>query len=384
MEASKNWQTFETPLGTCGVAWTGVQLTNFCLPEKSARALAERMKKITRNADPQNPPGAVRALIEKAVKHLGGEIQDFSKTGVSFDGLPEFHQRVYRSALKIRPGELRTYGDIAKELGDASASRAVGQALGKNPLGLVVPCHRVVAAKSAGGFSAPGGLETKARLLALEGVSLEKVPVLESREDLKKATLGLIKADRVLAKQIAQLGLPSFRARTEGSAYEVLFESIVHQQLSLAAAKTILARVQELGSRGNVPTPAEVARIKDADFREAGLSGAKIAAIRDLAQKESAGEIPSPEKMRIMTNEAIVKNLVAIHGVGPWTAEMLLIFFLGRQDVLPVHDFALRSSLGKIYGMKETPSPSKVAEMGEKWRPYRSVAALYLWKTLET
>jgi methylated-DNA-[protein]-cysteine S-methyltransferase len=156
---------FETPLGACGIWWGVRGITRVQLPEV---------------AGPDNgiePPPEVRDAIDRITRLLTGEPVDLSDLPLDMDGLPELHRRVYDIARRIPPGETRTYGQVAAELGDPGAARAVGQALGRNPFPIVVPCHRVLAAGGkSGGFSAPGGVATKMRLLEIEGAIEPTLP----------------------------------------------------------------------------------------------------------------------------------------------------------------------------------------------------------------
>jgi methylated-DNA-[protein]-cysteine S-methyltransferase len=162
---------FATPFGTCGIGWNDVGVTAFALPPATAAGWS------TSGADQTQTstlPPKIAALIERVVRHLNGASQDFGDVGYDFSVVTPFQREVYNAALRVRPGETRTYGWLAQQTGrGAAASRAIGGALGKNPWPLLVPCHRFIGANGKmTGFSAPGGLVTKRRLLALEGAEL--------------------------------------------------------------------------------------------------------------------------------------------------------------------------------------------------------------------
>lgn len=162
------WTTFPTPLGTAAVAWRDEALTAVVLPTTEADALS-RIRRRSGEAGPVPPPSTVAAAIAAMQAHLAGHLDDLRSITVDFTGVPPFEQRVYALTREIPPGTTRTYGELAALLGDPSLARAVGQAMGRNPVPLVVPCHRVLAAGGAlGGFSAPGGTETKRRMLSIE------------------------------------------------------------------------------------------------------------------------------------------------------------------------------------------------------------------------
>jgi methylated-DNA-[protein]-cysteine S-methyltransferase len=161
---------FETAIGTCGIAWNDAPAVKyFQFPEGAAPATEARIARRCGGAKTDAPPAVIAALIEKVTMHLRGELQDFSDAPVDLSALGEFDRAVMQAALKIPAGETRTYGDLAKAVGRPAEARAVGQVMARNPIPLIVPCHRVVAANGGlGGFSAPGALQTKTRLLAIE------------------------------------------------------------------------------------------------------------------------------------------------------------------------------------------------------------------------
>jgi 3-methyladenine DNA glycosylase/8-oxoguanine DNA glycosylase len=172
--------------------------------------------------------------------------------------------------------------------------------------------------------------------------------------------------------------------RAAKSVYAVLTESIISQQLSGKAAATIFGRVCALfpGARGG-PKAEQILGASDAMLRGAGLSQAKTLALRDLAERSLAGEIPTLAAARRLSDEAIIERLVAVRGIGRWTAEMFLIFRLGRPDVLPVDDFGVRKGFALAFGLREQPKPRALAAYGERWAPYRTVASWYLWRTAD-
>lgn len=180
---------FETPLGHCGIAWKGCDasarhpvVTFLQLPEATEELTEARMVASVHGTWVNTPPPAIAELIKKIQAHLQGVRQDFSGVMVDLGGVSPFAQQVYIATRKILPGQTLTYGELAKVIQRPGAARAVGQALGANPIPLIIPCHRVLAAGGkAGGFSAPGGLVTKARLLALEGFALG-LPAIAARE----------------------------------------------------------------------------------------------------------------------------------------------------------------------------------------------------------
>ena len=164
------------------------------------------------------------------------------------------------------------------------------------------------------------------------------------------------------------------------SLYEALTRAIAHQQLNGRAAQTILARFVALFGDGRFPTPAQVLAASPARMRRAGFSRAKVLAIKDIARHALSGTIPTRRAAARLDDEALIERLVAIRGVGRWTVEMLLIFTLGRPDVLPVDDFGVREGYRRAFGLRKPPTPKTLARLGERWKPHRSAAAWYLWR----
>jgi 3-methyladenine DNA glycosylase/8-oxoguanine DNA glycosylase len=165
--------------------------------------------------------------------------------------------------------------------------------------------------------------------------------------------------------------------------FQALVEAVVYQQLNGTAAATILGRVKALYPHRRFPAPEDLLNTPDERLRAAGLSRAKTAAVKDIAAHTLGGSIPGSRAIRVLSDAEIIERLTVVRGVGPWTAEMLLIFTLGRPDVLPVTDYGVRKGFALTYEWKELPKPKELHEFGERWRPYRSTAAWYFWRALE-
>ncbi len=204
-----------------------------------------------------------------------------------------------------------------------------------------------------------------------------------ARIDEQAARAALSATDAKLAAVIEAVGPCTLKTARMQSPYEALFESIVYQQLSGKAAATILGRVKTALGDGAFPTPDAVLAAPDETLRAAGLSRAKTAAVKDLAAKTRNGHVPPLARLRRMDDDAIVEHLTAIRGIGRWTVEMMLIFRLGRPDVLPVHDYGVRNGFRIAYGKRALPTPKALASFGERWRPHRTVASWYLWRAVE-
>jgi len=172
-------------------------------------------------------------------------------------------------------------------------------------------------------------------------------------------------------------------ARVAQTPFEVLARAIAHQQLHATAANNILTRFIALFEGGLFPLPQQVIDADAAGLRAAGFSHAKIAALKDLATKALAGVVPDRQTLDQLSDEAIIERLTQVRGIGRWTVEMMLMFQMQRPDVLPVDDFGVRNGFRLAYGLKGMPTPKALAEYGERWKPFRSIAAWYLWRANE-
>ena len=200
----------------------------------------------------------------------------------------------------------------------------------------------------------------------------------------EEALLHLRGVDRRLAALIDRVGPYRLTVKKTSSTFAALGEAIVYQQLTSRAAATIVGRVQALtdGPR-RFPAPAQVLAMPDEVLRGAGLSRAKVAALKDLSRKIVDGVVPTPAALRRLEDEQIVERLTQVRGVGRWTAEMFLIFRLGRLDVLPSQDYGVRKGFAVAFRTRGLPTPAQITNRGERWRPYRTVAAWYLWRALD-
>jgi 3-methyladenine DNA glycosylase/8-oxoguanine DNA glycosylase len=165
--------------------------------------------------------------------------------------------------------------------------------------------------------------------------------------------------------------------------FDALAESIAYQQLTGKAAATIFGRVRALYPKRKWLDPKQLLATPDEALRAAGLSRAKTAALKDLAAKTIDGTVPSGRALVRMTDDEIITRLTTVRGIGRWTVEMLLLFDLGRPDVWPVDDYGVRKGFAKTFRRRELPTPKQLMKLGEKWRPYRSVAAWYFWRALD-
>jgi O-6-methylguanine DNA methyltransferase len=473
---------FDTAIGTCGIVWSAYGIAAVQLPEKTASSTKRKLlDRFADSAEESVPTGAVKNAVREIVRLLKGEAHNFSKIELDLNGVPPFHRKVYIAARQVPPGQIVSYGDLARAAGSPAAARAVGQAMARNPFALLVPCHRIMGHDgSAVGFSSFGGCSIKQKLLALEGVDVPAkakrqsgkassvqdkagskvksavqparrsasastdsshsprvsrsprsssatdggavastgeaeplsrrerkfLPAAQPASGQSAAVVGLrfvpgqqtalpfdsvaaiahlSKRDKKMGRLIQAVG--PFRLELDEmlTPFETLAESIVYQQLTGKAAATIFSRVKALYGGTRLPPAKLIMQTPEADLRGAGLSTAKALAIKDLADKHHRGLIPTIEDLHRMSDDEIIERLTAVRGIGRWTVEMLLMFRLGRPDVLPIHDYGVRKGFARTYGYEQDklPTPKQLEAHGEQWRPYRSVAAWYLWRALE-
>jgi 3-methyladenine DNA glycosylase/8-oxoguanine DNA glycosylase len=188
--------------------------------------------------------------------------------------------------------------------------------------------------------------------------------------------------DGTLGAFIERSGPLELKPGRHRTPFEALLRAIAYQQLSGKAAGTIHGRVLDLFPRGR-PDPERLLTLPENRLREAGLSGAKTRAVRDLAEKALDGTVPSPRELGTMSDADILQRLIRVRGVGRWTVEMLLIFDLGRPDVLPLDDLGIQKGFRNLYAMKKLPAARTMNRRGRHWQPFRSVASWYLWKAAD-
>jgi DNA-3-methyladenine glycosylase II len=197
------------------------------------------------------------------------------------------------------------------------------------------------------------------------------------------ATQYLARVDPVMSRLIRAVGPFTLMPKNKRSPFESLARAIAYQQLHDKAAESILTRFIALFPGRRFPKPDELLAVKSTAIRQAGFSRPKVAALRDLAGKTLDGMVPTNRVIRSLDDDAIVERLIAVRGIGRWTVEMLLIFHLGRPDVLPVDDFGVRNGFRIAYGLRKMPTPKEVLRHGERWKPYRTAASWYLWRAAD-
>lgn len=189
--------------------------------------------------------------------------------------------------------------------------------------------------------------------------------------------------DRLIGRVIRAHGPEPMSLNRLRTPFHALMRAIIFQQLSGKAAGTIHGRVLALFPDKRRVTPARLLDLSDEELRGAGVSANKLKSLRDLAQRTVEGEIPGFAKLERMDDDEIIDRLTRVRGIGKWTVEMLLIFHLGRPDVLPVDDLGVRKGFARAYGLDEMPTPKELNVLAERWRPYRTVGSWYCWRALE-
>jgi len=200
---------------------------------------------------------------------------------------------------------------------------------------------------------------------------------------MKEAIGHISRADPKMRRLIRMVGACTLAPDRRQSPFQSLVEAVAYQQLHASAAESILRRFRGLFENGRFPRPEAILAMDPLALRGVGFSTAKSAAIRDIAANTIEGVIPPRRTLNGMDDEDIIKRLIVVRGVGRWTVEMFLIFTLGRLDVLPLDDYGVRKGFGVIRGAAELPDRKALLDHGERWRPYRSVAAWYLWRAAE-
>ena len=370
---------FDSLVGKCAIVWDGGGLLRVCLPLESP---SETRVSIL-NDFPDAKESPLTRLSKKIALAIscaisGGKV-NFSFVPVNSCNWSEFDTKVYKAAKSIRQGTTITYGSLAKEIGRPSAYRAVGTALGKNPVPIVVPCHRVIAGDgSLRGFSAARGVATKRILLKLEGCNWLSDSL---QYDLLESSQFLKTADPRMARLIRMVGPPGIDPPRKVQLFESLLKAIVSQQLSVTAAATIHSRVVEQFHCGfSRLDPTRILISDEVYLTACGLSKNKARSVKELASRVLDKSLPSEKELQEMADEDIVESLTSVRGIGRWTAQMILIFQLGRPDVLAVDDLALRKGLAILVGKKLQSSRTDLEKYARRWRPFRSAGSWYLWR----
>lgn len=364
----------DAPATAVGLAWTrrGVFRCELGAADEVAANLARHAPDAP---DVGRPLGPVAEVVRRVKAHLRGRLDPLRDVPVDLSGQPEFGRKVLQALRRVGPGRTVSYGELATRAGRPGAARAVGRIMGANPVPLIVPCHRCMGADGRlTGFSSPGGVLLKARLLHLEGYVFD--------EEHERGRRHLVARDPVMKRLVTLVGPYLPWPAVPRPAWDTLVRAIIHQQLSVKAGQTIAGRVAALTPGPRFPRPEEVLATEDAVLRAAGLSWSKVSFVKDLATRVGNGRLKLNRLPRL-DDEAVLAELTRVKGIGRWSAQMHLIFHLGRLDVLPVDDVGLQNAAGRAYGHEKGLTPAELAELGEAWRPYRSLGSWYLWRALD-
>lgn len=349
------------------------------LPDMTAKAQLSEARKIFAGTQLIDSPlpRQLRPWGERIERYFTGAKIDFKKIPLKFIHATSFQEEVYRALLEVPFGQTQTYGDIAHRLG-TRGFQAIGSAVGRNPLPLVVPCHRILANKGPGGFSSNQGLQTKERLLAIEGVELypkTSPSIFDHSFDLQAATKELAKSSPVLKAFIKRA--PPFdpgKKRPEAP-LRALAKSLVHQQLSTKAAATIWQRLCGLAGSELEKLPL----LKISDLRSVGLSAAKAQALVELAQSK----VGTIAEFKRMSDREVVQVISSYRGFGVWSAQMFLIFNLGRMDTFAPLDLGLQKGRERLFKVPFSKDVKELELWAQDFAPWRTLLSWYLWRSLE-
>jgi O-6-methylguanine DNA methyltransferase len=372
---SSGHHVFATEIGPVGLTYSpqGVKRVIFGYTDKE-KILASLQEHEPDWPTALRPSGDVAVLVKRIKSHLKGKNDSLRDVPLDLRGVSDFSNQVLRELCKIGPGKVVTYGELASRCGKPKAARAIGRIMGANPIPLVIPCHRCMGKDgSLTGFSTEGGTGLKARLLFLEGYV--------RNEEHSAGVRHLKKSDKVMKAIITKVGPYQAISDKPSPAYDTLVSSIIHQQLSIKAGITIANRVRNLTPGKSLPTPEEMGNIAPEDLRKCGLSGQKVSYVKDLAGRVYDGSLKLG-RLRKLDDEAVIEELTAVRGIGRWSAQMYLVFHLGRLDVLPLGDVGFQNGAIRAYGLPDDVGGEILEELAAPWQPYRSMATWYLWQYL--
>lgn len=386
--ANTFFDTFDTPLGHFAVIKRNNKVVRVVLPELADGRVSK--KKIF-----ELFPDAISViscpLAEKVRKYIlgycSGEIKRFNLKLLDFNECSDSDVELYKHLSKIPYGTTVSYASLGKITN--KTPRATGRAMANNRWPILLPCHRVINADGKLGIYASNKSSlTKKTLLEIEGVEVfcDVQPRIGHPLTIKN-----IKEEEAIKHLIALE--PKFKCIVEAypfglcvnnisSVFEALLEAIVFQQLSTASATKIYSKLLKVFS-GQLQ-PLDLLRATEYELRAAGLSRMKIAAIKDLAEFAAQGKLMNADRMQKMPDNELKFYLSRIRGIGKWTVEMMLIFRLGRSDVVSVDDYGLKKGMAILNKMSRLPFPNELYNYCQKFKPYRTFASWYLWRVAES
>lgn len=363
---------FPTEIGPCGLVGGHDGISNFFLPAKDEETLKRQVLAASGLSELGIAPLKSRVLAQ-IQKHLSGQPQNFAPLKLDLKRVSPFANRVYQALRTIPASETTSYGALATLARAPGASRAVGAAMASNPIPLLIPCHRVIASNGdLGHFSAHGDVATKLRLLTMEGFPLDRLHGPGLRH--------LRRQDKVLIQHLS--GALSLTPASRVDPFIALTRAIVHQQVSTKAGSSIFNKVVTQVGRTGTLKPQHILAASTDQLRGAGLSRQKASYLVDLAEKIQARSIPF-SRLATMDDAAVIAALTQVKGIGRWSAQMFLIFQLGRLDVLPLDDLGIKKGFQKVYRLADLPTADALSQQAKVWRPYRSLASRYLWRAAD-
>ena len=370
--SARGFTLFDTPIGRCGIAWGDARRRGRAAPGGERGEDARRMRRAS-------PARARRAAARRAGARSSPSGAPARRGGRSLDDRARHGRRAAVPSPRLRggardpAGTTLSYGEIATRIGAPGSARAVGQALGRNPFPIVVPCHRVLAAGGkTGGFTRDGGVDTKLRMLALEGAARRVVPEPQLFDGdgglafdwrTPRSRICAASTRRSRASSTPTGAATALELKQTPSLFGALAEAIVYQQLTGKAAATIYGRVCALFPRApHGPTRGADSRASPTSkLRGAGLSAREGAVAEGPRPSRAGRRDPDARRGARHGRRGDRRALTAVRGIGRWTAEMLLIFRLGRPDVLPVDDYGVRKGFALAFRKRELPTPQELA-----------------------
>jgi len=377
--------SFETDVGTVVLYYRGNGVTGVALLPTALCQLS------TGTVPPWNGPSWVVALAGRIRRHAAGEPQDFSDVPILHDSTSAFAVKVYEELRKVPAGSTVSYSELAARVGSPSGARAVARAMATNRWPILVPCHRVLGSNTRlGGYSGGDGLATKCALLRAESVPvcLPKGAGISGslfRPYMFNLAVDSLRAnDRLFRKLRDSTESAMLPHEHPGNPFAALVEAVCYQQLAGSAAAAIFRKVCRVLTPHPSPlTPSSVLRAGVAGLRSGGLSSSKAATILELAARAASGRIDF-DKLSTLDYPTLEETLRSVKGIGPWTVHMFAIFHLGLPDIFPPGDFGIRKAVSLLLGAKDILSPKEAESIGERWKPLRTVATWYLWRSLGT
>ena len=380
MSPKVRFSFYESVLGKCALVWGGEGVLRNFLPFESPSETQNEVLHEFAEAVETGLNKEMQKVVSKLRLAISGAKVDFNDVLINKSNWSPFNKKIYEYTQSIPTGSTTTYGFLADAIGHPNAFRAVGTALGKNPLPIIIPCHRVLGRDgSLRGFSASNGIITKQILLRLEGCEVQ--PPFIGYDPLESSDF-LAKSDPRLAKLIKLVGPPCINIPRKVQIFEPLSRAIISQQISVKAAQSISRKLtEEFGKKNGNLDIERIFKARHEKLKACGLSENKALYLKELAKHARDKQLPSGEELKCMSNSEVVDSLTKLKGVGKWTAEMILIFQFGRADVLAVDDLALRKGHGILLGKKNHESSREQLETyAKRWRPYRSAGCWYLWR----